>query len=206
MNQFQIQNPFENQDLFQTFCNYLSAHITSYGFRQTIRKWGSQNFNYLENDPILLLVYDRRTLKKFREIAYEQVLNKICRNLCILDSCYDVYRSEIADNEFFILVNALQKLRCDITIEQRTDGYVVNVPKMISDLIISPISVFHSYTIISLSQFLQAIEKFGGETIQFFLNAKGPTFITQFIETWIAHINKIPSRPYDGVTAVGRFV
>lgn len=202
MNQFQIQNPFEDKDLFKTFCNNLSAHITPYGFHQTLWKWKANNFNYLENDPILLLVNDIRTLNKFREISYEKVLYSICRNLCVLDSCYDVYRSEIADDEFYILVNALKKLRIDVTIEQRDDGYIVNAPTMISDLIMPAISVFHSYTTISLSQLLQAFEIFNGKPINIFLNAKGPTFLTQFIETWVAHINKVPSRPYDGVTAV----
>jgi hypothetical protein len=69
-------------------------------------------------------------------------------------------------------------------------------------LIMPAISTFHSYATISLSQLLQVLEQFNGETTNIFLNAKGPTFVTQFIETWVAHINKVQSQPYDRITVV----
>ena len=189
-------------ELFADFCRHLSSSLNVLDFVYTTRKWSQPGFDPLADDAIVLAVTRPDLLARLLELRYPELVVSCIRGFRLLDSCLDVFRSELDDLAVAQFTAALEQLTRVASFELTEHGILIHCPALIADLILPPLGRLHHEILLSLDHFTQMLDAVEGDPQRLFLNAKSPTPESQYVQIWVAYQLGIPWAPDSGIIGV----
>ena len=190
-----------NEELFNGFCEHLSASLNVVDVLYKIRQLNA-GVDLNRDDPIMLAVFEPKMIPQLLALEYPEFLVACIRKFRLLESCADVFLSEVDTEMFDFFVTALERLTQTAWIENNEKGFVIHSSALIADLLISPIGRVHHEMLFSLDHFTKFLNVLENDPTRLFLNAKSPTPESQYIQIWIAHKLGIPGTRPRGITGV----
>jgi hypothetical protein len=197
-----IHDPSKSQPVLEDFCNHLSAHICVLEMVLTSHKFNNPNFDPILDDPMILPVYEEQIRHKLRDCDYLDFLRNVLSKIEIPRNTLDIFYSHLDDNLFELFDVVIKKQKENFTIEEYSNGYLYHCPALVSDVLLPVISSLHSEIILTFEQFIDVINAVDGDAKRIFLNAKGSTAKSQFIQLWVAHHLGMSSGDYGGLIMV----
>lgn len=196
-----MNNLVINEELFNGFCEHLSASLNVVDVLYKIRQLNS-GIDLNRDDPILLAVFEPKMIQQLIALEYPEFILACIRNFRLLDTCADVFLSELDTKMFDFFVEALQLLTQTAWIENSDRGFIVHSSALIADLLISPIRRVHHEVMLSLDNFTRLLEVLKNDPTRMLLNAKSPTPESQYIQIWVSHKLGIPATLPVGIMGV----
>lgn len=196
-----MNNLVINEELFNGFCEHLSASLNVVDVLYKIRQLNS-GIDLNRDDPILLAVFEPKMIQQLIALEYPEFIVACIRNFRLLEKCADVFLSELDTKMFDFFVEALQHLTQTAWIENSDRGFIVHSSALIADLLMSPIGRVHHEVMLSLDNFTRLLEVLENDPTRMFLNAKSPTPESQYIQIWISHKLGIPGTIPRGIMGV----
>lgn len=184
----------DDDSIFIPLCEYLNSLLCVMDFSKKNDQSALKSFDFEENDPFFLPI-DEPIKVIIYQSDYKKILSKIINNIQIPKSCVDIFRSEFDDELVLIFMISLRDQTKQVTIEEHDNGYKLNCPAMISDLIMPLLIRFHSEVLTTFEKFSAYIKAADGNPDLLFLNAKGSNPVSQYIQMWVAKELGIPERP-----------
>jgi hypothetical protein len=152
----------------------------------------------IKTDQCLMLPTNNKKVFDFLEGAeYLEFVVKIIKRIEIPVVCSDIYLSEI-DINMFDLINEIIKDQIEkVKIEKDPSHfcYLIKTKDFFSNFILTLISQFHTEVTATYEYFLkyvEALKNHSGNINNLYLNAKGSTSFSQFIQLWVADKMKMP--------------
>lgn len=190
-----------NEDLFNDFCQHLSASLNVVDVLYKIRQLNA-GVDLNRDDPVMLVVFDPKMIQQLIALEYPEFILACIRNFRLLENCADVFLSELDTTMFDFFVSALEHLTQTAWIENNDKGFIIHSSALIADLLISPIGRVHHEILLSLDNFSRILDVLGGDPTRMFLHAKSPTPESQYIQIWISQKLGIPRAPTTGIMGV----
>lgn len=185
-------NPADNALLFDAFCDHMCANLCVLDFIYKTKQLKDPGFDADRDDPLILSIQNETIVGRFSQINYISLLERVVKKLHILESCSDVFRSEMDDELISLFSRIIDNHKKQVKIKQDPRGLIVHCSAFISDLILPVLSRLHSEVILNFKHFLSMIDAVGGNPNELFLNAKSPSPTSQFIQMWVSNELGIP--------------
>ena len=140
------------------------------------------------------------TFLQLRDFGYQELLDKVLRQIKIISEAQDVYCSKIDQGTFELFRDIFHdELKKAKVVEDEQQGcFVIRCSQLVMDLIWSPISQFHGEVIIQLEYFERMIQLRSisasreNAAASLYLNSKVPTPFSYFILAFVAENLGIP--------------
>ena len=184
-----------DENLFADFCKHLSSSLNVFDVVYKTRQLANADFDPNADDPIVLAVSDPKMIPLLIKLQYPEFVLSCIRRFRLLESCADVFLSELEREMFDLFVEALEYVTQQVQIEIHEKGFIIHSAAIIADLIMSPIGRLHHETLQSLDHFTKMLDAVGGDPNRLFLNAKSPTPESQYVQIWVTEKLGIPSAP-----------
>ena len=128
-----------------------------------------------------------RFLKKYN---YADLIGKLLMYCELTDNLKDACKPFINDEEFYSIRKEFRTAQEHLSYIWQDDGLLFIAPSFFVDIVLFPVSQFHSQIIMAMEDF--HIYDNGLDEFNVFLNAKTPSFFTQFSQYWVMEkINKL---------------
>ena len=193
-----MSTPILDEHLFRDFSEHLSASLNVVDILYKLRQLALPNFDPNEDDPISLAVWDQSMIGRLIEMDYTALLTACVGNFRLLESCADVFLSEIEQNMVDLFRDVFQHIASLSKVEVTDRGFIVHAPAILADLILPPLGRMHYEALQSLDHFSQMLAAVDNDPKKLFLNAKAPTPESQYIQIWVASKLEIPIAPPSG--------
>jgi len=126
-------------------------------------------------------------LKKY---DYAGLIGKLLMYCELADTLMDACSPFINDEEFYNIRKEFRTAQEHLSYIWQNDGLLFFAPSFFVDIVIFPLSQFHSQIIMAMEDFHIYDNGFNDNNV--FLNAKTPSFFTQFSQYWVMEkINKL---------------
>jgi hypothetical protein len=96
----------------------------------------------------------------------------------------EIFKKLYGMHECDILLNEIKRAKGMLTYRWGEDGIEIYAPEFFIDIVIHPLSQFHSMVSMSYEQFVNVLEKLPKDNL--FLQATSPSLFTQFAQYWVA--------------------
>lgn len=190
-----------NEELFNDFCEHLSASLNVVDVLYKLRELNA-GVDLNRDDPIMLAVFDPQMIEQLIALEYPEFILACIRNFRMLESCADVFLSELDTTMVEFFATALKHVTQTAWIENSDKGFIVHSSALIADLLISPIGRVHNELLLSLDHFTKILKVLDNDPTRLFLHAKAPTPESQYIQIWISQKLGIPKSPNTGIMGV----
>jgi len=177
----------EIEELYAEIIPHLSSRINSFELVLNLKKWKT-NYNPLSMTKLFLKVANENDFAALSHSGYKDLIDFITTNIKFIDSCDDVYKSEIRDTEFQIFKQLVSKAQNNIMVSMNIEEmtFEIECADVIADLMFTPLSHFHHEVVLAINQFgeyKKLQEKYPGA--KFNPEGKNPTALSNFIEHWV---------------------
>jgi hypothetical protein len=198
--QFQMHPIVIDEDLFAGFAKHLSASLNVVDVLYTLKLLNA-DVDLNQDDPIVLGV-GPAIIPPLIELQYPEFILACVRNFRLLESCRDVFCSEIETDMVQLFDGALEHVTQMARIEIVEQGFKLHIPARISGLLLPPIGRVHDELTRNYEYFAEMVDAVGGNTSKLFLNAKSPTPESQYLQIWVAAKLGVALNPDMGIVAV----
>lgn len=188
-------------ELFNNFCRHMSASINVVDVMCKLRQLGP-GVSIGADDPFILVSRNPKLFARLVSFGYSDFVQEFISRLRIEVACYDVFRSEMNEDELRFIANGLLHFCPRTKSEIAEAGFVISSAFVVTDIILPVVSRLHEEVLQSLHHFCELLDAVGGNPQSLFLNAKSPTPESQFVQFWVASKLNIPTVPFGGVVAV----
>ncbi|MCA9039488.1 MAG: hypothetical protein KDA65_03975 [Planctomycetaceae bacterium] len=179
---------------FAHFCNHINARLCVKDFLYKTRELGIKDYD--PNTPVTLVfpINHEIAVKPLFESDYSTLIKTICNRTEITPHSIDSFRSELDDQllAFFIDAITVQAKQVSVEYDSSRPAFLIQLPDLLSDLVLAPLSQLHSEIVESCRHFAEMIEAVGGNHTCLFLNAHASSAFSMFIFTWMANRMHIP--------------
>lgn len=193
-----MMNLVDDKRIFIPFCDQLYTHLRVLDFIYKTREIDHPDFDPNKFETLILPVEDEKVLEQLRKSDYVTLVKSVLENVRILESCMDIFRSEMDDELIAFFAHVIRLERGRVQTRPCPQGFSVECSCLISDLILPVLSRLHTEILTTFDQFMRFVEAVGGDTSRLFLNAKGSTPTSQFIQMWVANELGIPPGSREG--------
>lgn len=189
---------------FEHFCNHINSRLCVSDFVYKTQQLGKNSYD--PNKPATLVFWIRHgvAVKPLFDSDYSTLITNVCSRIEITPYALDSFRSELDDLllEFFVDAISKQKKQVSVQADPSRPAFLVQLPDLLSDLILSPLSQIHLAIVSNCHYFAKYIEAVGGDPKRLFLNAHASSACSMFLLTWVANLMHIPLKFGDNNTPV----
>jgi hypothetical protein len=191
---------------FAHFCQHFNARLCVKDFLDKTRELGTKGYDPNAKVILVLPIKHNIAVKPLFDSDYSALITAIFNRIAITPHAIDSFRSEMDDDliAFFIEAIRVQSKQVLVKPDQSRPGFLIQLPDLLSDLTLSPLSQMHSAIVENCRHFGEMIEAVGGDPKRLFLNAHASSAFSMFILTWVANRMHVPLtfRDFDTNVAV----
>ena len=179
---------------FAHFCEHINARLCVKDFLDKTRELGTKGYNPNAQATLVFPIKHDIAVKPMFDSDYAVLVRTICKRIAITPHAVDSFRSELNDNllAFFIDAISAQSKQVSVKADPSRPAFLVQLPDLLSDLILAPLSQVHSAIVENCRHFAEMIEAVGGDPKRLFLNARASSAFSMFVQTWAANRMHVP--------------
>jgi len=189
---------------FAHFCEHINSRLCVKDFLDKTRELATKGYDPNAQATLVFPIKHGIAVKPLFDSDYAVLVRTICNRIAITPHAVDSFRSELDDSlmEFFIDAISAQSKQVSVTPDPSRPVFLVQLPDLLSDLIIAPLSQLHSEIVENCQHFAEMIEAVEGDPKRLFLNARASSAFSMFVLTWVANRMHVPLAYGDTDTSV----
>jgi hypothetical protein len=189
---------------FAHFCEHINARLCVKDFLDKTRELGTKGYNPNAQATLVFPIKHEIAVKPLFDSDYAVLVRSICNRIAITPHALDSFRSELDDNlmAFFIHAISAQSKQVSVQPDPSRPAFLVQLPDLLSDLILAPLSQLHSAVVENCRYFAELIEAVGGDPTRLFLNAHASSAFSMFVLIWVANRMQVPLAYGDPNTSI----
>lgn len=180
----------DNNIVFERLCAEFSARFSALD----IKKVSNYDLRQNEENAILfchIATNQQTNIQLLMENGYHRLIIDLLLNCELTDNLKEASKPFVNEKAFYDIKEAFHQAQKHCSYAWEEDGLYISASEILVDIVLFPVSQFHTQIINSLDRFREFIE-IGGSPTMFFLNSQSPSFFTQFSDFWVANILGIP--------------
>ena len=179
---------------FALFCEHLSARICALDFVYKTRELGTEGYDPHAPATLIFPIKHPIAVDPLFKSDYADLLKAACSRMTITAHSTDSFRSELDDElmEFYRVAIADQASKVAVAADASRPAFVVTMPDLLSDLVLSPLSQLHSAVVENCRHFMELIQALDNDPKRLFLNARTSSVFSMFVLTWVANRLGVP--------------
>ena len=184
----------------------IMPHINSYiNLFDIMEFWKDAPKNVHQNGKLVLKIEQNGILELLEKIEYQKFLEYIINHIQIDDSTKPVFLSE-GDEKIYPLMKHMVNVDRDktrIVLAESKKQYEIETTNFMSQVLYTPLSQIHAYLLLTLEQFQERKKKLAPYKAEMYLNAKGFSQLTNFIQEWCFEKLGIEKEQKNGIVVSG---
>ena len=148
--------------------------------------WENAPESIHQKGELVLKIEQDDILELLKKIEYQKFLDYIINRIQLDDSTKPIFLSE-SDKEIYPRLKHtinVDREKVKIVLVESKKQYEIETTNFMSQVLYTPLSQIHAYLLLTLEQFQKRKKKLAPYKAKMYLNAKGFSQLTNFIQEW----------------------
>lgn len=148
--------------------------------------WKNAPESIRQKGELVLKIEQDDILELLKKIEYQKFLDYIINRIQLDDSTKPIFLSE-SDKEIYPRLKHtinVDREKVKIVLVESKKQYEIETTNFMSQVLYTPLSQIHAYLLLTLEQFQKRKKKLAPYKAKMYLNAKGFSQLTNFIQEW----------------------
>lgn len=190
------------ENIYPDIMPYINSYINPI---DVMEFWKNAPESIHQKGELVLKIEQDDILELSKKIEYQKFLEYIINHIQIDDSTKPVFLSE-GDKKIYPLMKHMVNVDRDktrIVLAESKKQYEIETTNFMRQVLYTPLSQIHAYLLLTLEQFQERKKKLAPYKAEMYLNAKGFSQLTNFIQEWCFEKLGIEKEQKNGIVVSG---
>lgn len=171
------------ENIYPDIMPYINSYINPI---DVMEFWKNAPESIRQKGELVLKIEQDDILELLKKIEYQKFLDYIINRIQLDDSTKPIFLSE-SDKEIYPRLKHtinVDREKVKIVLVESKKQYEIETTNFMSQVLYTPLSQIHAYLLLTLEQFQKRKKKLAPYKAKMYLNAKGFSQLTNFIQEW----------------------
>lgn len=171
------------ENIYPDIMPYINSYINPI---DVMEFWENAPESIHQKGELVLKIEQDDILELLKKIEYQKFLDYIINRIQLDDSTKPIFLSE-SDKEIYPRLKHtinVDREKVKIVLVESKKQYEIETTNFMSQVLYTPLSQIHAYLLLTLEQFQKRKKKLAPYKAKMYLNAKGFSQLTNFIQEW----------------------